>query len=250
MPIQGGFSFWRGMTTIIVPSKYPDIFESCRVSVDQFAPTTPKILIRDGHDIIDPSGWTTIQAPDGPFIYSRNCNLGINQTSGNILLMNDDCTFLGDNTVQAMENILDTYPDIGLISPRIIGGVGNTIQSGCVSPLTYTPIRLAFICTLIRRSVIEKIGLLDERFTGYGWEDDDYCRRATDAGFKMAVTANVSVKHGHGKEKWSSSFLRTKYSDNRTIYEGKWGKSTRKPVGNVPYTNNGLTQDWFARHPH
>ena len=237
------------MTTIIVPSKFSDIFESCRVSADQFAPNTDKILIRDGHDIIDPSGWTTIQAPDGPFVYSRNVNLGIKQTSGDVLLTNDDVVFINPGTVEAMEKIFDTHADIGILSPRIIGGVGNTDQSGVTEHLRYTRTRICLLCALIRRSVIDKIGLLDEQFTGYGYEDDDYCRRATDAGFKMACTADVSVRHGHGKEKWSSSFARIgNYSQNKNIYDAKWGAAPRT-ITNAPYDRTGLVQDWWARHP-
>ena len=191
-------------TTIIVPSRFPDIFESCRASAAQFAPTQEKILVRDGHDIIDPSGWTTIQAPDGPFIYSRNVNLGINQTKDSVLLMNDDCQFVSTGTVEALEKILDTHADIGILSPRIDGGVGNAAQENVHQPVLYTEQRLAFVCVLIRRKLFEEVGLLDERFVGYGWEDDDYCRRVRDAGYKLACTANAVVKHGHEKDRWSA----------------------------------------------
>ena len=237
-------------TSIIVPSRFPDIFVDCCESLNKFAPTQNKVLVRDGHDIVDPSDWTTIQGPEGPFIYSRNINLGIKQTSGDVLLVNDDVRFVSPDTVEAMEKIFATHADIGILSPRIIGGVGNADQSGVTEHLRYTSTRICFICSLIRRSVIDAIGLLDERFTGYGYDDDDYCRRSTDAGFKMAVTADALVKHGHGKEKWSSSFQRVKKDDsiNKRLYDAKWG-TARRTVTNVPYTNNGLTQDWFARHP-
>lgn len=163
--------------------------------------------------------------------------------------MNDDCCFTREGTVEALEDILAINPDIGLVSPKIIGGVGNVMQSSVGVPLQYSGQRLAFICTLIRREAINKIGLLDERFVGYGWDDDDYCRRATDAGYKMACTANVSVTHGHGKEKWSSSFLRTKYSDNSKIFAQKWGAPQRIQGAPVTYIDKDhLVTDWWSRH--
>lgn len=236
-------------TTIVVPSRYPDIFQECHRSIDSFAPDQSKVLVRDGHDIIDPQGWTTIQAPSGPFVYSRNVNLGINQTSGDVLLMNDDCRFLQTGTVEALDYVMGCNPEIGILSPKIVGGVGNLLQSQVNTPLQYSIHRLAFVCVLIRRAMIDQIGLLDERFIGYGWDDDDYCRRATNAGFKLACTADASVKHGHGKEKWSSSFSRIQHSDNKALYDMKWGVTRQTQVTNVPYSNNGLVQDWWDRHP-
>jgi GT2 family glycosyltransferase len=51
----------------------------------------------------------------------------------------------------------------------------------------------------IKREVFEKIGLLDENFFFY-WEDVDFSRRVTDAGWKLVVAANAVVYH-----KFSSS---------------------------------------------
>ena len=46
------------------------------------------------------------------------------------------------------------------------------------------------VCVLIRREVIEKVGMLDERYAGYGYDDVDYCRRVFNAGYQFAVTKN------------------------------------------------------------
>jgi GT2 family glycosyltransferase len=255
------------MTSIIVPSKFPEIFESYRASANQFAPDTEKILVRDGHDIIDPFGWTTIQAPKGPFVYSRNVNLGINQTSGDVLLTNDDINFVSPNTVEAMEKIFATHADVGILSPKIDGGVGNVAQSNVTSPVLYTEQRLAFVCVLIRRAVIDQIGLLDENFTGYGWDDVDYCRRAVLAGWKMAATADAIVRHGHDKNKASASFSRAPidWNSSVTYYKSKWGdarfekfqekdtyvqpaQQTWVRTNRLIYAKDGLTTNWWDRH--
>ena len=56
---------------------------------------------------------------------------------------------------------------------------------------------LAFFCVLIKRQVIHQLGGLDEGFgIGFG-DDDDYCKRATQAGWKMAFNAYAFVKHHH-----------------------------------------------------
>jgi len=50
---------------------------------------------------------------------------------------------------------------------------------------------------LISREVIDKIGLLDERYFMY-FEDLDYCRRARKAGFKIYYLPSAKVVHEHG----------------------------------------------------
>ncbi len=55
-------------------------------------------------------------------------------------------------------------------------------------------------CFMIAREVIEKIGYLDEETfpTGYG-EENDYCLRAADAGFELAIADDTYVFHAKSK---------------------------------------------------
>jgi len=50
---------------------------------------------------------------------------------------------------------------------------------------------------LISRSVIEKVGVFDERYFMY-FEDLDYCRRAKKAGFKVYYLPAAEIIHEHG----------------------------------------------------
>jgi N-acetylglucosaminyl-diphospho-decaprenol L-rhamnosyltransferase len=52
-------------------------------------------------------------------------------------------------------------------------------------------------CMLIRRAVIDRIGLLDERFFMYG-EDLDWCLRARAAGWTVRYEPSIVVQHQHG----------------------------------------------------
>ena len=55
-------------------------------------------------------------------------------------------------------------------------------------------------CFMVTRSVIERVGLLDEDTfpRGYG-EENDYCIRAQDAGFELAIADNCFVYHAKSK---------------------------------------------------
>jgi hypothetical protein len=214
------------LATIVIPSKYPDIFEGCRSSLAQFAPSAPKVLVRDGHSIADPEGWKVVQGPEAPFVYSHNVNLGIQKCSGDVLLMNDDCKLTQAGTLEALQGVLALRPDIGILSPNV-DGVANGV--GCVTQLVQeTKHYLSFVCVLIRRSVFDKIGLLDEKYTGYGSEDVDFCRRAQHAGFILATTSKATVAHAHCSSSYNREHaLELKRAESAKLYIEKWGRRTQ-----------------------
>jgi hypothetical protein len=74
--------------------------------------------------------------------------------------------------------------------------------------MIYADSHLCFVCVYIKRSTIDRVGLLDERFTGYGSDDVDYCRRTIESGLRLAVTPAVQISHGHQSEPASVSFNR------------------------------------------
>jgi GT2 family glycosyltransferase len=216
--------------TIIVPSRFPDIFEDCRDSINKFAPKENKILVRDGNSIAAPEGWQTIQGPDAKFVYSRNINLGIAASTGDVLLTNDDVRFMHPNTLEIMQNVMARNPEVGILSPLIKGDVGEYWQSHATKTLHYTDVRLCFVCVLIRREALDKVGLLDERFSGYGYDDCDYSRRVVNAGYKLGVTARAVVTHGHGTDHRSASYNRQELGTIDALdkiaqeqYKAKWG---------------------------
>jgi GT2 family glycosyltransferase len=219
----------KDLATIVVPSKYADIFEGCRSSLEQYAPHAPKILVRDGTDIEKPDGWDMIQGIS-PFVYARNCNLGIQACSGDVLVMNDDCQFIQPETLYTLQSLFVTHPHVGILSPSVDGVANGVSCSG--QAVHETKHYLSFVCVLIRRELIDKIGLLDEKFTGYGSEDVDFCRRAQHAGFALAVTSLVMVTHKHA----SSSYVREhalelKRAESARLYIEKWGRKTQGHYG-------------------
>lgn len=82
---------------------------------------------------------------------------------------------------------------------------------------------------LIRRPVLEKIGLFDERFFLY-FEDADYCQRAIRAGFKVAVEPKAIVTH-HIIEKEKKPF-RQQWEMLKSNYKfiNKWLPFYKRPL--------------------
>ena len=214
------------MASIVVPSKHPDIFEGFKNSAEEFAPNAPKFLVRDGWEIPAPKGWNVIQGPDTPFVYARNVNLALKSVYGDVLLMNDDARFLKPRTMETLQGVLALRPDIGILSPLVDGVANGVPYTRELAQVTNQ--YLSFVCVLIRRSVIDKIGLLDESFTGYGSEDVDYCRRAQSAGFSLAVTGLTTVAHTHGSTSYTrEADIEAKRQASAQQYLQKWGRKTQ-----------------------
>jgi GT2 family glycosyltransferase len=175
-----------------------------------------------------------------PFVWARNINLGIQAAgSENVVVMGDDVILLEGR----MEN-LDTIGrsnKLAVLSAAIRYGVcsvANQRPRTCnctrssvpdhIHPATWNePKDLAFICIWLARRAIEEIGLLDERFIGYGYDDMDYCYRLRKVGLSMGVTSSVVVDHGslisafRSKKGWDKGLRQ-----NAELYREKWGKES------------------------
>jgi O-antigen biosynthesis protein len=56
---------------------------------------------------------------------------------------------------------------------------------------------VAFFCTLIKKEVLNDVGVLSEDYgLGFG-DDDDYCSRTLDAGYKIYLAKDVFIFHNH-----------------------------------------------------
>jgi hypothetical protein len=227
---------FQSVVSIVVLAKYPDIFENFRRSVEEFAPHFRRILVRDGSLIPDLPAWEVVQGP-ACFSMAGNANLGLRATGcEDVLYCGDDVEFVLPNTVEMLSSIAHSDPAIGILSPQIVGGVSNPLQraSAMDRNLIYSEERLAFVCVYLKRGLLNCIGFFDEAFAEYGYDDADFCKRATHSGYKLAVTPRVIVKHGFGTDR-SSTFRRARDTDpieiqeqrSRLIYEAKWENTKR-----------------------
>lgn len=117
---------------------------------------------------------------DNPMGFAKSINAGIKKARcKNILLYSNDCI------------VLDFYPKNEWILEfergfkDNIGIVGNhTLHS----PVTQREFVL-FYCVMIKQEVFDKIGLLDEDFKIGGAEDIEFCFRAQQHGYEIALVA-------------------------------------------------------------
>jgi len=158
-----------------------------------------------------------------PFVFARNANLGIAAAGTDVILMNDDALLRTPGGFDALATAAATRTDIGLLSAAIDGIVGNLEQL----PRPGGKLRLdpgeliCFIALYLRRDVYDLTGPLDERFTGYGFDDTDYSQRVRGLGFQLATFDGCVVDHGGAlpstyRERGDFPVL---HEQNRALYE-------------------------------
>ena len=221
--------------SIVIPSARAENLVPCVKSIFAMEPTMSPdriIVVDDGARAFAESQIPGVKWVTGkkPFCFARNVNLGIKEAPGDVIIMNDDAQLQTKFGMASMSYAVRSASGVGVCSAAISGFVGNPNQKP-VAPagLRQDPRMVAFICVYIPRAVLEALGNLDERFVGYGFDDDDYCRRVMDAKMRVMIYDGCVVRHG---DKKGTSTFRTKpeihdlFTQNRKLFEEKWGKTS------------------------
>lgn len=159
----------------------------------------------------------------GRLKFAQAVNIGIKAgNSKYVMILNDD-VIVSKGWLKKMVNLCKQRPEVGAVGPlsncdkgwlhqydiniggvNLLPGQNNVEQISPIIPQIYdfqSPYKeqierewLALYCTLIPRSVINKTGILDEKFTNSG-EDTDYCRRIAKMGYKNISLHESFVFH-------------------------------------------------------
>lgn len=175
--------------------------------------------------------------------YAGGNNDGIRLARGDyIVLLNND-TLVPHGWLERLLLPLDVQPDVGLVGP-ITNSAGNE-QRVDLSGLTevnfeviagaytqrqskhwFTTEKLGFFCVALRRNLTHEIGGLDEQFGIGMFEDDDYCARTRQRGYRLAVAEDCFVYHKGSvsfKKLATAEYLNI-FNKNREYFFRKHGK--------------------------
>jgi hypothetical protein len=161
--------------------------------------------------------------------FARANNLGIRQTTGDLVLLLNPDTIVPAGAVDRLVAALEADDAAAIAGPRILDPAGRAELSfgPMISPLAELrqkilvagndrglPVIRAAVdrmtrrtryvdwvtgaCLLIRRSDLEAVGLLDERFSLYT-EDVDLCASVRARGRRVLFTAGVEIVHLRGR---------------------------------------------------
>ncbi len=224
---------WRVKWSVVIPSaKTDNLYRSTWAAANMNGMHLDEFVVVDdgASDLMTDSVKSHFRLIPGPkpFVYARNINLGVAACAPNdTIIMGDDVIAKTLCPFDEMHETCERHPEIACLSAGIIGESFRRSQRHDRQPaFHYEDSCLAFVCVYIPRWAWEKVGPLDERFIGYGWEDVDWCYRAREMGFKLAVQSDIQVDHSGV----ITSTFRSKpdYEDlkayNRKLFVEKWGR--------------------------
>lgn len=171
--------------------------------------------------------------------FAVGCNVGLRRALAGgadyVLLANND-TVVAPDMVEQLVRVAEREPGVGLLSPVIFyhdqpartwsagyrqravtlsaqppdGAPGGWPNRGPDAGAPYAVDRVYGCGLLIRRSVLEEVGLFDERFFMY-YEDADFCRRAQAAGYRLLVVPAARMWHKVAASTGAGSSLQKYY---------------------------------------
>lgn len=215
------------VTVIVVPVfNAPGPLRRC---LDALSATTGPgqavVLIDDASDdpdvgaVLDaaPRGWTRVTNRTN-LGFVATANLGLTLAGGHdVVLLNAD-TRVTDGWLEAIERCAAADPSVASITPLTNHGEIASIPAFCQpnpwpddperwaracresGPPVYPGVPTAVgFCMYLRRRAVDEVGLFDEAAFGRGYgEENDWCMRASHAGWRHVLCDDAFVAHEGG----------------------------------------------------
>ncbi|MFT5737340.1 MAG: GT2 family glycosyltransferase [Maribacter sp.] len=203
--------------------------------VDNASPSTSPDSIKEQYPEVQ------LLISDKNLGFAGGNNIALKQTQGDyILLLNND-TEVKPDFLDSLVALMESDKEIGIVSSKILYfHEDNTIQYAGASPLNRITSRgfhygykeidngqfnevteTAYphgACMMIRKSVLEELGLLYEGYFLY-YEELDFAERVKRAGYKIYFQPNSSIFHKESISTGKNSPLKTYYMNrNRVLF--------------------------------
>ncbi|OLP66715.1 hypothetical protein BACPU_00740 [Bacillus pumilus] len=174
--------------------------------------------------------------------FAKGCNQGAKKATGDSLLFLNNDTMVTENWLPPLKEALFASKTIGMVGP-----VSNYVSGPQLVQPSYTDVkelssfakkhtaaqkgkrtyvhRLVGFCLLVKRELIEDVGLFDERFVYGSFEDDDLCVRSLLKGYQLQIVHDSFVHHhGHATFRANQETnLSALFAENRLRFLEKWG---------------------------
>jgi GT2 family glycosyltransferase len=193
--------------------------------------------------------------------YAKANNQGFAQSRGEYILLLGSDTVVIDESIHKMIRFLQSNPDVGAVTCRLLNPDRSsqkscrrfpTLWDGVVTYLSLHALapwynmrgfdfhrtqdvdQPAATCLLLRRSLLEKLGLFDERYSIL-YNDVDLCMRVRKQGWRIVYLAEAEILH-HGSRSTTQAApeLRLEMYRNILLYfrthVGLWSDLIIRPI--------------------
>jgi len=218
-------------SVIVVTCDHLDVTVRCMESLLRTLPRDAElILVDNGSTDGTPAYLTDVARRLGPrastlFLqenlgYVGAANAGMRAAKGRVFALVDNDVLVTPGWLDGLLECLEDAPRVvpgagrvGLVGPTTnqCRGPQRLADAPSLSPAALddyaeqhreafrrrwsTTFFLSSFCLLVRRDVIDAIGMFDERFFPSGYHDDDLALRAAEAGFSSVIAGDVFVFH-------------------------------------------------------
>jgi GT2 family glycosyltransferase len=211
---------------------YPN-FET--LIVDNASPSTSPYIIKQKYPEVE------LIISEENLGFAGGNNIALKQAKGDyILLLNND-TEVKPDFLDSMVDLMESDKNIGIVSSKILYFYeDNTIQyagASPINPITSRGFHYGYkekdegqfnevtetsyphgACMMIRKSVLEELGLLYEGYFLY-YEELDFAERVKRAGYTIFYQPNSSILHKESISTGKNSPLKTYYMNrNRLLF--------------------------------
>lgn len=217
------------LPTVVIPVfNAHDCLVACLESLDRHSPSAPVVLVDDASD--DPriapclAAWASTRDGAAVIALSANrgfvhaANRGVAAVTGDVVLLNSD-TEVTTGWLEALARCLASDASIATATPwsnnaEIVSLPGfcrnnpaprdparwaRAARASALGTYPDLPTAVGF-CMAVSGAAIEALGFFDEDAFGRGYgEENDFCRRAADAGWRNVLCEDAYVVHHGGQ---------------------------------------------------
>lgn len=234
-------------------------------SVQKLSYPHVEVIVIDNASKENPAEEITRKFPDITFLRSEENlgfaggnNLGVKEAKGKYLFFLNNDTVLYQDFIEPIVSFMETHPEVGMATPKILFGDEKTIQyvgSKAISPYTAKGLRLhagvqdtgqfdkAYetdlghgAALIVPRKVIDEVGHMPEVYFLY-YEEHDWCQRVKDAGYKIYFIGLSKIVHKQSMSTGEGSPLKTYYlTRNRILFVRRNFSGLPRLVGILYFT--------------
>ena len=168
------------------------------------------------------------------FIRAVNQGLRASQAPYVCILNND--IVVTEGWLERMVELAECHPEAGLLNPEQNHDPGKPMP-GDLEAFARSRVQgrgkwmeldhCTGGCLLVKREVIQKVGVLDEAYGAGYFEDNDYSRRAQQAGYRCLRLLDTYVWHDLGATFKKKRNRREDQEKNQALYHSRWGTPLR-----------------------